>query len=271
MGIVLQDTTFKQLRDYIYEKSGIFISDAKKYFIETRLLQRVQNLKLAGFDEYLQAVKFGTNGDELNRLFDAITTNETFFFRENQHLDLFADHVLTELPKLRKSSSVKIWCAASSTGEEPYTIVMTLREKKPGTFIDIIASDISDAVLASAKKAVYNSYSVRNVSEAYLKKYFKVHDQTYELDPLVKNSVRFMNVNLMDEKKVKTIRDMDVIFCRNVLIYFDDRAKQKVVSLLYDSLRPKGFLFIGASESLHSITRAFRPVIINKTVVYQKI
>lgn len=267
---VLQDTTFKQLRDFIYEKSGIFIPDTKKYLIETRLVKRIEDKNLKGFEDYLHFIRYSTNGDELAKLFDTVTTNETFFFRESQQLDVFTDILLPKILEKGSLKTLRIWSAACSTGEEPYTISMILMEKMPGIRPDIAASDISDRVLDSAKKAVYGSYSIRNIPPPYLKKYFWANGQSYELDPSAKSPVRFMNLNLIDEKKTKGITGMDVVFCRNVLIYFDDKAKQKVVSHLYDSLKPGGYLFIGASESLHNVTRAFKPLVINKVIVYQR-
>jgi|SRR3972149_684932 len=271
MEPVLKDETFKQLRDFIYEKSGIFISDTKKYFLENRLIRQIKDANLQNFEDYLYLLKYSLNGNVLSKLFDAVTTNETFFFREASQIEVFFDHVLPEIVADKKTKIAKVWSAACSTGEEPYTIVMMHAEKKPDIRIDVLASDISDGVLASAMNGVYNPYSVRNIPELYLKKYFRITGQTFELDHGIKKGVKFMNINLIDEKKMKPIRDIDVLFCRNVLFYFDDRAKQKVVSLLYDSLKPKGFLFLSASESLHSVTRAFKPVIFNKAIVYQRV
>ncbi|HET6514305.1 MAG TPA: protein-glutamate O-methyltransferase CheR [Thermodesulfovibrionales bacterium] len=271
MNIVLQDTTFRQLRDFIYEKSGIYVPDMKKYLLENRLLKRVQENNLNSFEDYLYRIRYNNCGDELARLYDAITTNETFFFREQQQFDIFTEVVIPEVLKYKGTKGLQIWSAACSTGEEPYTITLLLREKRADVRAEIFASDISDGVLMSARKAVYGSYSVRNVPEPYLKKYFKANGQSYELEPSIRNSVKFMNINLTDEKRLPSMRNLDIIFCRNVLIYFDDKAKQKVISLLYDSLRPGGFLFIGASESLHNLTRAFKPTIINKVIVYQRI
>jgi chemotaxis protein methyltransferase CheR len=165
-----------------------------------------------------------------------------------------------------------VWSAASSTGEEPYTIGIVLLEKTEavGMRKEIYASDISESVLSSARAAVYGSYAIRNIPENYLKKYFTNANQQYQLSVSVKSLVKLMKVNLIDDKDSKAIRGMDVVFCRNVLIYFDEKAKQKAVSLLYDALRPNGYLFIGTSESLHNITRAFKPTVINKVIVYQK-
>jgi len=220
----------------------------------------------------LRLIKFSANGNELSRLFDAVTTNETYFFREPEQLATFVNDIMPKLSSQKKGSqTVKIWSAACSTGEEPYTLAIMLLEKgySPKHF-EIFASDLGNAVLHSAQRAVYNSYSVRNVSEYYLKKYFSGTEQTFSLKEAVKNMVKFTKINLIEEKNIKSLRDTDVIFCRNVLIYFDTRSKQKVVSHLYDCLNSGGYLFIGASESLHNVTRAFRPYVLNKVLAYQK-
>ena len=269
-GIILQEATFRQLRDFIYGKSGIFIPDNKKYFLENKLVRRIQEKNFNSFEDYLYLIRYNSNGTELTTLFDLVTTNETFFFREPHQFDILFNYVMPEVAGARGSNNFKVWSAACSTGEEPYTIAMMRAEKKPDTRIDVYASDISDGVLASAQKGKYSSYSVRNIPEPYMKKYFQGSGQTFELAPAIKNAVKFMNINLTDEKKMRSMFDMDIIFCRNVLIYFDDKAKQKAVSLLYNSLRPGGFLFTGSAESLHNVTRAFKPVIINKVIVYRR-
>jgi chemotaxis protein methyltransferase CheR len=273
LSIPLDDSTFKNLRDYIYENSGIFISDTKKYLIETRLSRILQEKQLNNFEDYLKLIKASANGNELTRLFDAVTTNETYFFREPHQLDVFADIVIPKvMAKKKPGQKLKIWSSASSTGEEPYTISMMLTEKYiSADKFEIHASDLSEAVLTSAKKAQYNSYSIRNVPDNYLKKYFTDKGQSYALNASIKNSVRFSRVNLISDPKIKAFRGMDIIFCRNVLIYFDAKAKQKVVSTLYDCLNPGGYLVVGSSESLHNITRAFRPSVNNKVIMYQKV
>lgn len=276
MTLPITDDVFKQTRDFIYEKCGIFIPDNKKYFLENRLSKRIQDKNLKGYEDYLYNLKYDTDKEELIKLYDLITTNETFFFREPQQFDVFSGELMKRVIDENGKNGrreVKIWSAASSTGEEPFTIAMLLLEKPEliGFKKDIYASDLSENVLQSAKAGVYGSYAVRNVPESYLKKYFTNSNQQYALSSVVKAAVKFMKINLIDEKDMKTMRGMDVIFCRNVLIYFDDKAKQRAVSLLYDALRPSGYLFIGTSESLHNITRAFRPVVINKVIVYQKV
>ncbi len=272
LNIPLVDTTFKEIRDYIYKKSGIYIADNKKYLIENRLSGILREKGLESFEAYLELIRSGAGGNELNRLFDAITTNETYFFREAEQFHVLFDEILPKLMQKKIAKNIRIWSAACSTGEEPYTISIILMEKmlNPGQF-EICASDISEGVLNSAKRAVYNSYSVRNIPGTYLEKYFSNSQQSYALKPLVKNTVRFMSINLVEDKKLRAFRGMDIIFCRNVLIYFDNRAKQKAVSNIYNSLNPGGYLFIGSSESLHNVTRAFRPNVINKVIAYQKV
>ncbi len=273
LNISLPDSTFKDLRDFIYDKSGIYISDSKKYLIENRLSRILLERNLNNFEDYLKFIKFSSNGNELGRLFDAVTTNETYFFRESDQLKIFTDEIMPKIASQKKGSqSIKIWSAACSTGEEPYTLSIMLLEKglQPRQF-EIYGSDLSEGVLNSAKTAVYNSYSVRNVPDHCLKKYFSNNNQSYTLSEAVKKTVKLMKINLINDRNIKLLRNVDAIFCRNVLIYFDVKSKQKVASHLYDCLNPGGYLFIGSSESLHNITRAFRPNVLNKVVAYQKV
>ena len=269
--LTLRPETFKRLRNIIYEESGIFIPDTKKYLVEKKVAPRVEAKGLAGFDEYLQMIESGGNAEEMGRLFDAITTNETSFFREPEHFSVLADHVLPELAGGSAAKGVSLWSSACSTGEEPYTMAIVLREKAPALRPSIYASDISNRTLECAKRAVYNSYSLRNTPAYYTTKYFKNGGETWELNQEIKSTVKFMNVNLADDRRQKFLPCvMDVIFCRNVLIYFDMESKRKAVSRLYDSLKPGGYLFIGKSESLHDITRAFKPVIFGNTLIYKR-
>lgn len=272
----ISDEVFKQLRDFIYEKTGIYVPDNKKYFLENRLSRILKEKNFRSFEDYLYFLKYSANKHDIARLFDAVTTNETFFFREPQQFEVFSQNLIPQIVKENSQmgrKDIKIWSAACSTGEEPYTIAMILLEKPELISFkkEIYASDISESVLMSAKRGIYGAYSIRNVPPMYLAKYFKDSGGMYILSDVVKSMVKFMNINLIDEKEVKQLKGMDVVFCRNVLIYFDDKAKKKAVSLIYDVLRPKGYLFVGTSESLHNITKAFRPMVINKVVVYQKV
>jgi len=273
LSIPLPDSTFRDLRDYIYEKSGIYISDTKKYLIENRLLRILQEKNLNNFEDYLRVIKCSSNGNEHGRLFDAVTTNETYFFREPDQLNIFVNDIMPRLSGQKKGSQpVKIWSAACSTGEEPYTLTMMLLEKGYNQKqFEVFGSDLSEAVLQSSKNALYNSYSIRNIPDNYLKKYFSGNGQTYSLSASIKNMVKFMKINLIDEKNMGSLRNTDVIFCRNTLIYFDVKSKQRVTSHLYNCLNPGGYLIIGSSESLHNITMAFMSNLLNRLIAYQKV
>jgi len=267
----LDESVFKKLRDFIYERTGIYISDSKKYLLENRLQRRILERGLRSYEEYFYFIRYTGEHGELKRFFDSVTTNETYFFREPQHFDILCGHIIPEI-KNSGRERYRIWSAGCSTGEEPYTISILFKEMNMMNplNIDITGTDLNETVLEAAKRGIYSSYSVRNVPHAYLRKYFKENGVSYHLDDKIKRMVRFQKLNLIDEFEMKRFRNYDVIFCRNVLIYFDDKAKKKVVSLLYDALRPGGYLFVGASESLHNITRAFKPLVINKTVVYKR-
>jgi len=274
----LSESDFKEIRDFIYSKCGIYFADNKKYLLENRLNSRVEDLSLKSFNEYIKFLKFNPSGrGEMNKLFDAITINETSFFRNLPQINAFADSVAPEiLDRLKNQSmaTLKIWSAASSSGEEPYTLAMILMEKfrhyLDKVKIEIVGTDISEEILQKSKEGIYSDYSMRNIDAAYLRKYFTVQGSKYHLKDEIKKMVRFEQVNLLDKFKMGSYKNFDVIFCRNVLIYFDSVAKTQVVNSLYDSLKPGGYLFIGHSESLHGISRAFKLVHFVKAMGYKK-
>jgi len=266
---LLNDKAFEKLRSYIYDRAGICLSDIKKHAIENHLARRIKENRLVGFDDYFTFL-MSKEESELKALYEIVTTNETYFFREPLQLNVFTKHILPQVLKPKRIREIRVWSAACSSGEEPYTVAAMLKETEPLIRTDIIGSDISEAVLETARRGIFSSYSVRNVPPNYLRKYFRARENAYELDESIRKMVRFLNINLVDEKSVRMIRNVDVIFCRNVLIYFDDKSKRKVVSLLYDALAPNGFLIVGTSESLYNVTRAFQPTVIDKVVLYQK-
>lgn len=275
--IKLSPEAFKQLRDLIYEKSGMFFPDNKAYLIESRIGQRVREKGCRAFEEYISLLRFEADEKELTALFNTITINETSFFRDIEQLDVVVNGLVREVidEKTKKGTrKLKIWSAASSSGEEPYTLAIYLLEKYAslaGWEVEILGSDISEAVLSAARRGTYGNYAVKNTPENYLKKYFTSNgDGTHSVRPEVKQRVRFANVNLYDTQRLKLMREMDIILCRNVLIYFDENSKRRVISGLYDSLNPGGYLVIGRSESLHNLTRAFRLENKDRMVFYKK-
>ncbi|MBI5643115.1 MAG: protein-glutamate O-methyltransferase CheR [Deltaproteobacteria bacterium] len=271
--------TFCLLRDIIYAKCGIFFADTKKYLLETRLLRRLEEKNLKTFEDYYYFLMYDPEKTkELSNVLNSIVTNETSFFRDNAQLDAFRRGVIPKVLEEKAKSgskSLKIWSAACSTGEEPYTLGMMLMDDAlpaKGYLIDILGSDISDIVLKSAEAGVYEKYALRNTPEAFLRKYFVSNGgDSYSVSRKVHEIVKYRKVNLVDSLETRMVKGIDVIFCRNVLIYFDDASKKKAVTHLYDSLNKGGYLFVGFSETLHNITRLFRPVSIERSVVYQKV
>jgi chemotaxis protein methyltransferase CheR len=268
---------FALLRDFIYEKCGIYFTENKAYLLESRLATRANELGFSSFEDYYYYLKYGADkvrGEMLN-LFDAVTTNETSFFRNPPQLDAF-DLIVKKnyFENGGPPGPLKIWSAGCSTGEEPYTLAMMMleviertRKKIPFT---IYATDISSKALESAKRAVFTEYSLRNTDPALKAKYFVGQKDVYQLKDAVKRCVTFDFMNLGDSDSYKRFRMLDIIFCRNVLIYFDEKMKKKVIDQFYESLKPRGFLTIGHAEFLHNISRGFKPLIFPGTVTYQK-
>ncbi|MCX6154997.1 MAG: protein-glutamate O-methyltransferase CheR [Candidatus Kapabacteria bacterium] len=276
-NLVLSDHTFSKLRDVIYKLCGIYYTDSKKYLLEGRIIKRITALNLNTYEEYISFIQAISGRSELNQLFEAITINETYFFRAQQQFEAFENIVVPEILNSRPSnyrSVFRIWSAASSSGEEAYTLAILvlerLRHKYPNVQFQILASDINNAVLENARKGVYKEYSVRSVPPEYMDKYFTKNGTTYLLKDEVKRMVKFMNINLYDPIAMSTVTGCDVVFCCNVLIYFDLPSKQQVVSHLYKSLNNNGYLFIGYSESLHGVSKAFKLVHLPKSMVYKK-
>lgn len=272
------DEEFRQLRDYIYELCGIHIADNRKYLIENRLAVRLKELNLKTFGEYYYYLRYDINRrDELNRLYEVITTNETSFYRNPPQLKVFQEVVLKELldtMRAKGNRRLRIWSAGCSTGEEPYTLGIILHEVLKSEIaswdIKISASDISTAVLTAAKAGVYSDYALRTTPAEIIRKYFKKDGNAYHLAESVKKLVKFDQLNLSDKLQVRRVERSQIVFCRNVIIYFDDEMKTQVINSFYDNLHPDGALLIGHSESLHNISRAFKPEHHKGAIVYRK-
>jgi len=269
---------FRQWRQFIYEKTGIYFQDNKKYLLESRLLRRLLHLKMNNYLEYLNFVKSVPQGKhELRYLFDAITINETFFFRNQAQLDALVLKVIPEIISEKKNinqNKIKIWSAAVSSGEEAYSVAMMINDlissKYPDFEFEILGTDLSNTALEAAVRGIYSEYSVRNVPVQFLKRYFKKIDNYYEISPTIKAMVDFRFLNLYEDMSMIGMHNVDIIFCANVLIYFDQNSKIKVINSLYRALNKPGYLFIGYSESLHGISKAFRIVSFPKTIGYKK-
>jgi len=274
----LSDQDFSQLRDFIYNESGIFIADNRKYLVKNRLANRLRELNLTSFEEYYYYLRFDANRRaELTKLFAVITTNETSFYRNPSQLQMFQEKALRrELDKQRAAGSrkLRIWSAGCSTGEEPYTLAIILHEVLKTEIADwdikITANDLSEAVLLAADKGLYSMYSLRTTPQNIVAKYFTMEGSSFRINPKLKRIISFGTINLSNKHMLTRVEKSNFIFCRNVIIYFDDAMKHQVINSFYDNLLPGGLLFIGHSESLHTISRAFKPEYLTGTIVYRK-
>ncbi len=275
----ISDEEFVLLRDFIYQQCGIFIAENRKYLVENRLSNRIKELNLKSYNEYYNFLRFDANRRaELNKLFEVVTTNETSFFRNPPQLEVFQKSVLAEtLEQCKKSGQKKlrIWSAGCSTGEEPYTLAIILHEVLKNDIrtwdIKITANDLSEAVLSAARRGVYNEYALRTTPKEIISSYFTKEGNLYKVDPALKHIVSFGQINLSDKEQLRRVEKSQIVFCRIVIIYFDDEMKRKVINAFYDNLEPTGVLLIGHSESLHNISRAFQLEHHKGTIVYRKL
>lgn len=274
----ITDEEFSQLRDFIYDQCGIYIADNRKYLVENRLANRLKELNLKTYGEYFYFLRYDAGRrQELAKLFEVVTTNETSFFRNPPQLKVFEEKVLgavLEDLRSKRSKRLRIWSAGCSTGEEPYTLAIILHEvlrSEIGSWdIKITANDLSEGVLQAARRGIYTEYALRTTPPAMISKYFIKEGTNYKVKPELKSLINFGQINLSDRVQLKRVERSQIVFCRNVIIYFDDAMKKQVIGSFYDNLLPGGHLLIGHSESLHNITRAFKPEHHQGAIVYRK-
>ncbi len=275
---MLSDATYEIFRKFIYENCGIYFQDNKKYLLESRLLKRINFLGLNSFENYFDYLKFNVRKEQEKKyLYEVITINETFFFRNQPQLNALVSKIIPEILTSKArigNSKLKIWSAASSSGEEAYSVAMTIQDlvkpRHPNLSVEIIGTDISQAVIDTAQSGVYREYSIRNTPSYYLKKFFTINNNNYELKKDIKDMVSFKILNLFNDQSMRAMMNFDIIFCANVLIYFDSNSKIKVISNIYNSLNKGGYLFIGYAETLHMVSKAFSIVSFPKTIGYKK-
>jgi len=270
----LPDDVFRMLRDAIYRRSGIYFSESSKYLLQKRLSPRAREMNFDTFQQYYYFLQYDARADqEFDYIFDLVTTNETYFFREPAQLAAFSEEIVPELLARKQSRKIRIWSAGCSSGEEPYTIAMLLSEGglwEQASF-EIFASDINQQVLARARKGVYRETSFRATPDAMRQKYFTQEtESSWRIHDSVRNRVSFGRLNLYDNARVSLLGHLDVIFCRNVIIYFDDASKRIVIRNFYDRLVEGGFLLLGHSESLISLSTEFRLRHLQHDMVYQR-
>lgn len=272
--MILSDELYDKFVKLIYKKTGLYYEYSKKYYVQKRIEKRAELLGIDSVNEYFLMLKFADDESEFDRFINELTVNETYFFRDFPQLRNFAEDVLPLVAREKgDGKNIKIWSAACSTGEEPYTLSIILQEMldNPEEWeIQILASDINTEVLKSARIGLYESRAVKDVPPEYLDKYFTRRYDKYLIKPDVRKHVTFKRINLMDENEMRNISGCDFVFCRNCLIYFDDESRKSVLSNFYESLNPGGFIFLGHSESVGRITSAFQVQRIGDTIVYSR-
>lgn len=272
--VEMSDDEFQVLRDLIHQYSGINFDHDKKYLLQRRLAPRLVATGARNFTEYAWQLRYGARGRrELEEAVDRVAVNETYFFREDYQLRAFSDEILPEIRwQPQREHQLSIWSAGCSTGEEPYTISMLLLEN--GTFGDwdvrIIGSDISRKVLRAAAGARYRESSMRATDPRRRQRFFQKIDGMWELREEVTAPVAFARLNLLEHQPLGLVGEVDIVFCRNVLIYFDMAARERVIDSFYRHLAPGGYLLLGHSESLLNLSTAFELVQLQNDTVYRK-
>jgi len=275
----LTDAEFRQLREFVYACSGLLFEEAKRFLLESRVRKRLRALGVAGVAQYLDVLRSpGRGGGELLELLDELTTHETSFFRNRAQLDAFQRVALPELLAARVragSRSLRVWSAACSSGEEPYTLAMlvleALGEEARRWELRIVATDVSQSMLARARAAEYGPYSFRNASAYFVQKYFEAPaPQVFRVRPEVTRLAEFRLLNFADEAGMCAMGRFHLVFCRNALIYFDREAKRRCVEHFARALEPGGYLFVGHAESLHGLTDAFNVIHFPGALGYRK-
>jgi chemotaxis protein methyltransferase CheR len=272
--IVISDEDFRKFREFFYRKTGILFDDSKRYFVDKRLVERIEGTESETFRSYFVMLRFEASGDELQTLVNLMTVNETYFFREAYQFDCLVNSILPELVKRRESQGpIRIWSIPSSSGEEPYSIAMSLLEQWAGIDdwdVEIISSDIDTQMVTNARRGRYSARSVQHVPAPLMRKYFTAIDDEFQISDDLRQAVEFTRVNLMEAADVRAYRDFDIVFCRNLLIYFDDLSRRQAAETFFDALKPGGILCLGHSESMSRISSLFRVRKFPEAIVYQK-
>jgi chemotaxis protein methyltransferase CheR len=254
---------YQSISELLKSRSGLVLGPDKQYLLESRLVPIVRRRNLAGLDELAAKLKNGADPALVTEVTDAMTTNESFFFRDNTPFDNFRKTTLPALIAARAGrKQIRIWSAAASTGQEPYSLAMILKEeaaKLAGFKIDIIGTDLSQEVLEKAKAGIYSQFEVqRGLPIQFLMKYFAKVNEMWQIDASLRAMVQYRMANLLDP--LTWLGTVDVIFCRNVLIYFDQPTKTMILDRMAKILAPDGALFLGGAETVLGISDQFKSI-----------
>src|SRR5213592_4807296 len=247
----LPDDVFRLLRDQIYKRTGMWFADSSKYLLQKRLSPRARELNFDSFQKYFYFLQYDPRAEaEFDQIYDLVTTNETYFFREPAQLAAFTEEIVPDILSRKSVRKIRIWSAGCSSGEEPYSLAILLQE---------------------ARRGHYRENAFRATDPSLREKYFaREGDGSWRISDEIRNRVSFGRLNLYDEPRVSLLGHVDIIFCRNVIIYFDEASKRVVVGSFYNRLVEGGYLLLGHSESLISLSTQFKLRHLKNDMVYQK-
>jgi chemotaxis protein methyltransferase CheR len=268
----MTDSEFRMFCELIRNHCGLHFGPESRFLLEKRIARRMSELAIGSFAAYHYLLRSERDGgQEMANAVDELTTNETYFFRELSPLRALVEEIVPEF-RQRSNRPVSIWSAGCSSGEEPYTVLMLAREAglEPGKDIHVYASDISRRVLGKARRGVYRDASFRDTESYFKEKYFVEKDGSWTIRDEVKRHVDFIHLNLVDRAKIAILGAMDVILCRNVIIYFDTDTKRRVIQTYHEKLVPGGYLLVGHAESLLNLSNDFALRHFRNDMVYRK-
>jgi chemotaxis protein methyltransferase CheR len=270
----ISDAEFQKFREFFYRRTGIHFEDTKRYFVDKRLIDRMAATDSTTFNSWFSVLRSETSGAEMQALINVMTVNETYFLREDYQFTALVDSILPEITaRKRDNKPIRIWCMPSSSGEEAYSVAMVLLERWPGLKdwdVEIISSDIDTDILTKARIGHYHDRSVQHLPQSWLKKYFDRKNEGWQINDTLRGAVEFTRCNLCRPEETARYRDFDVVFCRNLLIYFDDASRRIAASAIHDALKPGGYVMLGHSESMSRISSLFRVRRLPAALAYQK-
>jgi chemotaxis protein methyltransferase CheR len=271
----VSDDEYQRFCDLIYRRTGLMFGESKRYLVDRRVLDRVRETRSTSVQSWLALLRYDTSGRELEAIVNLLTVNETYFWREDHQFACLTRSILPELMRAKPPGErFRIWSLPCSTGEEPYSIAIALLESWADVDkhdVEIIGWDIDTAVLAAARRGVYGARSVQRLTPAVLARYFKaLPEEEWQIIPSIRGSIEFTQVNAGNPDSIAAYRDIDVIFCRNMLIYFDDESRREAAERLYTCLRPGGYMCLGHSESMSRISSLFEVRRFPDAIVYQR-
>jgi len=270
----LTSDEFSRLAEFLYRRTGMVFTEAKRYYVERRISERMSATSSRSFTDYFAHLR-GEERREVEELINAFTVNETYFYREDHQLTCLTTDLLDERVRAKRpGDTIRIWSAPCSTGEEPYSIAIWLLEnwKDVDAYdIEIVGSDSDTDVLEAAAEGIFRKRALMRLSPELIARYFyELDDERWRILDDLRQSVRFSRVNLIDTKQTRPQGCFDVIFCRNVLIYFDDESRRIAAENLYDNLLPGGFICLGHTESMSRISPLFEVCRYSSAIVYRK-